>query len=572
MLTKLIIQNFKNLDDVEIELDKSVVFVGPNNSGKTTALQAIALWNVGLNAWNVRWKGKKSTGKRPGVTINRRDVITIPVPVANLLWRGLHTRNVRSIEGKTDTKNILINIIVEGITNGDKWECGLEFDYANPESFYCRPLRIEEDGTSRMSVPGQVSNLRVAFLPPMSGLMASEPKMEAGRINVLIGEGQTAQVLRNLCYQIYDDKDTDLWKNLTGHMNELFGVHILPPEFIIERGEISMSYKDAKIELDISSSGRGFQQTLLLIAYLYKNPKTVLLLDEPDAHLEILRQRQIYNTLMEVSEKTGSQIIIASHSEVILREAANVIAFLGKKPHRINNKNQLLKSLREIPYDEYYLAEQTGWILYLEGSTDLAILKAFATIIGHEAEKCLDLAFVKYTGDKDHNVNHHFYGLCEAKNDLLGIGIYDNLGKDLKKHDNLVQLMWRKNEIENYLCTKTTLLDYARNDHSTHHDLLDYPEIQRRVTAMEESIKETNEYSQRFKDKDIWSPDLKASEDVLKPLFKEYFKKLSLYNIMDKSDYHILSRFVPKEDIDPEVIEKLDAIVETAKRAAQLSS
>lgn len=355
MLTKLKIQNFKNLDDVEIELSEYVVFVGPNNSGKTTALQAIALWEVGLRAWNDRWKGKPSTGKRPGVTINRKDVISIPVPVANLLWHGLHTRNVRRIEGKNDTENILINMFVEGITNGNKWECGLEFDYANTESFYCRPLRTGNDGSMRLPVPDQASDIRVAYLPPMSGLAAIEPKIEAGRINVLIGEGQTAQVLRNLCYQIYDT-DENSWNKLTVYMKKLFGVVMLPPRYIMARGEILMSYKDMSgIEFDISSSGRGFQQTLLLIAYLYSNPKTVLLLDEPDAHLETLRQRQIYQTLIEVSKETGSQIIIASHSEIIMREAADrdlVIAFLGKNPHSINGRyRQLSKSLSDIPFD-----------------------------------------------------------------------------------------------------------------------------------------------------------------------------------------------------------------------------
>ena len=46
MLTRLIIQNFKLFDRVDIELGDRVVFVGPNNSGKTSALQALALWNV----------------------------------------------------------------------------------------------------------------------------------------------------------------------------------------------------------------------------------------------------------------------------------------------------------------------------------------------------------------------------------------------------------------------------------------------------------------------------------------------------------------------------------------------
>lgn len=55
-----------------------------------------------------------------------------------------------------------------------------------------------------------------------------------------------------------------------------------------------MTYRTrAGVQLDLSASGRGQQQTLLLLAHMTANPGSVLLLDEPDAHLEILRQRQI---------------------------------------------------------------------------------------------------------------------------------------------------------------------------------------------------------------------------------------------------------------------------------------
>ena len=48
MLTKLKIKNFKRFGGVEVELGNPVVFVGPNNSGKTSAMQALSLWNVGV--------------------------------------------------------------------------------------------------------------------------------------------------------------------------------------------------------------------------------------------------------------------------------------------------------------------------------------------------------------------------------------------------------------------------------------------------------------------------------------------------------------------------------------------
>src|SRR5580698_6752701 len=119
VLTSLRVKNFKRLEDVEIELGKTAIFVGPNNSGKTTALQALALWEIGLRKWAEKRSAKKSPKK--GVTINRCDLIAVPVPDANLLWRDLHVRAIERKNGKNgtqDTKNIRIDILVSGVTDG----------------------------------------------------------------------------------------------------------------------------------------------------------------------------------------------------------------------------------------------------------------------------------------------------------------------------------------------------------------------------------------------------------------------------------------------------------------------
>ena len=79
MLTKLIVRNFKRFDEVTIELGNPVVFVGPNNSGKTSAMQALSLWNIGVKRWNEKRASKSAPEKRPGVTINRRDLLAIIV-------------------------------------------------------------------------------------------------------------------------------------------------------------------------------------------------------------------------------------------------------------------------------------------------------------------------------------------------------------------------------------------------------------------------------------------------------------------------------------------------------------
>lgn len=371
MLTRLSIRNFKMLKDTgEIPLDSAVVFIGPNNTGKTTALQALSLWHIGLVKWLEKKGGKTSVRTRTAVPINRKDVFAIPTPSARYLWNDLSLRTSGN-DGNAKKKqatHITVDILVEGLTNDIPWTCGLEFDYSNEEVLYCRPMRSIKTN-SIIDTQDILKQIRIAYLPPMSGLVSQEPRLLPAAVTYRIGEGRTAEVLRNLCYQILYPETTvslrngnprEVWNYVVTTIDSFFLVKLQEP-VLNERGEVELSYSDRNEKvLDISSSGRGLQQVLLLIVYLLNNPKSVLLLDEPDAHLEILRQRQIYNFLIDLARRFGSQIIAASHSEVVLTEAAekdSVIAFLGKKPRRVNDKGtQLMKSLKTIGFDNYYQA------------------------------------------------------------------------------------------------------------------------------------------------------------------------------------------------------------------------
>ncbi len=267
MLTKLTVRNFKRFESISIDLATPVVFIGPNNSGKTSAMQALALWELGMKRWVERYPcGDSMPKKRPGITINRRDLFAIPHPAANFLWRNRRTRKISKIEGSQTTENVRIEIVVEGTAYGERWKSGFEFDYANPESLYCRPLRCVESGkSSRMPVPKNAARMNIAYLPPMSGLAANETRLEIGTINVRIGEGRTAEILRNLCWRILENSKGE-WNALVKKIEELFGVVLEDPEYVPERGEITMNYREGGYRFDLSCSGRGLQQTLLLFS------------------------------------------------------------------------------------------------------------------------------------------------------------------------------------------------------------------------------------------------------------------------------------------------------------------
>lgn len=519
--------------------------------------------------------------KRPGVTINRRDSAAVPVPNAVLFWRNTHVRDVKRNNGEQETKNVRIDILVEGVTNDVHWKCGLEFDYANEESFYCRPLRVaEETPEDRFLVPEEMTSIRVNLLPPMSGLADREFAKQRGEIDFLIGQGRTAEVVRNLARQLLLESDgLKRWQQVKDRVAHLFNVRLYEPEFIVERSEITMVYREASdATLDISCSGRGFQQTLLLLLYMSANPGSVLLLDEPDAHLEIVRQRQIYQVLTDVAREQNSQIIAASHSEVIMNEAANrdvVVAFVGR-PHRIDDRgHQVAKSLKELGFDQYYLAEQKGWVLYVEGSTDLDILRAFAERLGHDAMKYLEQPFVHYVANLPNRAKHHFFGLREAKPDLVGYFICDRLEAQLDpSHSPLHMRMWSRREIENYLFQPQTLRAFARGfgQETAAGKLFEATESARCEAAMSECIDDFYPRAALRDNSDSWWSECKASDDVLNRVFDAYYKKLELPNQMRKSNYHVLARFVEPNMIAHEITTVLDDIVAVGKQARPIES
>lgn len=567
MITKLTITNFKRLTTAELELGASVVFIGPNNSGKTSALQAIALWDIGWRRWAEK-RDESAAKERPGVAINRRDLYAIPVPSSRLLWKDLHLTEGAKQGGGKKTNNVYITIKAEGVHEDHPWSCEMEFYYANEESLRCR-LKDTPDGKVAEGARAHT----VVFLPPMSGLAEREFRKEAGEISILIGEGRTAEVLRNLCWQLFSKEDKSPWNRLVLLIESLFHITLLEPQYIKERSELSLSYRERTgIEFDLSSSGRGCQQVLLLLAYLLANPGAVLLLDEPDAHLEILRQRDVYNLITELATETGSQVIAASHSEVVLQEAAQkdvVIAFVGK-PHRIDSrsKGQVSKALEKIRMADYYLAEQKGWMLYLEGSTDLAILRRLAERLNHPAKAHLhDSVPVNYLGtNRPQEARDHFYGLREAKPDLVGFALFDRLDKPLHDESQLTERMWSRKEIENYLVTRESLRAFVVQD-VTDGPLFEEAERKRRLEILDTCMAELENALKVAGRPDPWGSDIKVTDEFLDPLFNNFYDRLGTPQQTFKRDYHALAGAIPVEQLSPEIAQMLDALHAVASRA-----
>ncbi|HDN25755.1 MAG TPA: AAA family ATPase, partial [Thioploca sp.] len=108
MLTHLTIKNFKGFQTQDIPLEQIIVLVGRNNSGKTTALQALTLWNFALRRWLAERETSKSQAKqRIGVPVTREQLVPVPTRILKHLWYNTKVY-------AAPNKPALIEILVKG--------------------------------------------------------------------------------------------------------------------------------------------------------------------------------------------------------------------------------------------------------------------------------------------------------------------------------------------------------------------------------------------------------------------------------------------------------------------------
>ena len=247
-----------------------------------------------------------------------------------------------------------------------------------------------------------------------------------------------------------------------------------------------------------------------------------------------------------------------------------VLAFVGQ-PHRIDTRSsraQVRKAIETIRISDYYLAEQTGWMLYLEGSTDLAILARLADRLGHPAARFLTRSVpVNYLGTNlPQSARDHFQGLREARPDLVGFALFDRLDKELHAGSQLVEAMWGCREIENLIVTPASLRAFAvaglRDD-----ELFGFGEKHRRLEVLDSCVTELKGALALTGRPDPWGPDIKVTDEFLDPLFKRFYERLGTPQQTFKRDYHGLADCVSLAELSGEVVEVLDRLFSVAERA-----
>jgi predicted ATPase len=548
VIDSVTIRGFKRFGGKGITLDlrgRHVVLAGPNNTGKTTILQAIAAWGFGLD----RWRRLNDYNRRNGwqrAPITRQQFMPVSVRAFDLLW------SQRAYKGTFE-----ITVRARGSS------IGVEFQSDSTEQIYVRPTAATTEAALRQLPVDTV------FVPAMTGLSVDEPVYRPAKLDQLIGQNRPGEVLRNLLLAAYGRQD--VWQQLTATVRDLFHVRILPPDpsgpdIIAEYEQIGSPGR-----YDIASAGSGFQQVLMLLTFLGVRPGSVLLLDEPDAHLHVFLQQTIFQHLRDAAAASRSQLVLATHSEVIIDTAdLDELCVLLDRPIRLTETRQveaLKDALRVLSHTDLANAQVAPGVLYLEDYTDLLILRAWAGVLDHPAKDLLGpqvywgkIAADLGPGRPGIRAEDHFAALQLARPGYAGLQLVDGDSKVEGPTDRIYgttppKVRWRRYEIESYLLHPAALERFVVQQ--TGAGISPDPHVEPLYAKIAELL--TQDYvhdplAPKRPAEAVLEND-KARTKLLPPILEAGGLPAFPY-----TRYHEIAAQMLPDEIHPEVKEKLDAI------------
>lgn len=562
MIEKIVVRNFKRFRSEDFSLQDHVVLAGPNNAGKSTLLQAIAVWHLALRKWLDK-RGKSAARQRTGVGVTRRDFTAIPLREMNLLWTDTSTSlRKEEAEAAGQKQGYPRTMLIELHCRDDLgvWTLGFEFHYANAEMISVKPVADQVDSLDR------ARDFNVVHVPAFSGIGAEETVLIRDYQDYLVGQGKPGDIVRNLLKEVWE-KDRSRWNALVEDIRETFTYELLPPEFegrpfIVSEYQKQIARngkRSAAPRLDIATAGSGFHQVLMLLAFLYARDGAVLLLDEPDAHLHVVLQEQIYSKLRKVASERRSQLLIASHSEVIIENTspANVTSFY-RQPHVLLadiERDQVREALKRLTSLDLLLADGAHGFLYVEGDTDIRLLRSWAEVLRHPLTAWFDArdpgpAWQVMRGRNPREARAHFFALRAVRPDVRGLILLDgdNSGTPERelRADALTVCTWPRYEAESYLLHPAALERFIATTFGPIHaePALRYLREQLPPVIFAD-FKTDNEYLRA----------LPASKTLLPGMFSA-----AGIRTFRKNDYFLIAKQMHPEEIHPEVVSVLDAM------------
>ena len=455
MIHKLRLKNFKKIQDEIFIFNNFNIIVGANNSGKSTALQALAIWQYCIDQFKLAPK----TGVR-GIQIVLPNFTALPLPEFNLLWRDKIDRIYSKKEETNKKEQIYIYIEIDVYWKNEEGEeknfC-VTMRYQSPQAVFAIPANGWAEFGELIQTP---EFPKIVYVPPFSGIEPHEQWMDDGNVKQHIGKSQPGSVLRNLLFRVVN---TDIpidqnigWQEIYNKVKEWFGIDLQIPQYTFGVStEIKAEYKSNGKSFDVISGGSGFHQIITLLAFLHGySDITTILLDEPDAHLHNNLQKKIVNYFIDKDK----QFLIATHSEEFIRnvDMHSIISIMSGKPIAIDSTDKIIKALSEVDNNDVLRTQECPYILYVDWEYVDRILSAWANVINKD--NVYQKFYTYPLGGRSKQLmkecsDDHYTALKQIVPALKRVVLLDYDNEDTYHPDdnNPCLKEWKRKNIDNYL-------------------------------------------------------------------------------------------------------------------------
>ena len=353
MITQLRAQNFKSWQDTTaLQFAPLTGFFGANSSGKTSILQVLLMlkqtveqpsdWNeplyfgdeaslVNLGNFNdVIHKHKLDLSLDISVSWKSSTVADINKYIR---FYNLNVETLLPSQGDQDRSGEISfsTNIFRGAVNNFHYKTDLyRFDGQQPDLFRCYGLRTARteirDIFSRFEEAFENLFSRILYLGPLREHPRPRYTWEGDHPKGIGQEGRKAvsALLSGRIRHLSIDEQILKWLQQL----ELINFYDLQPvsdtgrdyEFLVKK------YKDGP-EVRLTDVGFGVSQVLPVLILCYYAPEgSILILEQPEAHLHPKVQSELADVLIDVVKNRNVQIILESHSEHLLLRLMRRIA------------------------------------------------------------------------------------------------------------------------------------------------------------------------------------------------------------------------------------------------------
>lgn len=470
-ILKVTIENFKRFESIELELKPFDCLVGGNNSGKSTFLQALALFDFVVHNCLSRKNGPDSPLRSKNRSIAPDEFIVLPVAKAIDLWTDKRAQKKGS--------HVLIRIVVE-FENAPSATATVDLNF-NRFS-----VSLETDNDQKWL--NELMAFRISYLPVFSSFLTQEERKTPAVIEDALARGRVNSVVRNLIYDLATQNKVGA---LEGILARAFP-HFKTLKVKFDSGsdrfiDVSYTEQGRSKSFDLFMSGSGFQQFVYLFGFILLRNPDMILLDEPDVHLHGTLQGSLFEELKRLVETQGKQVLCATHSHDFISkiEPTNIISLSEGTARRLNVDFELydiLSSLGSLDNIQLSQLQHYKKLLIVEDESDWDFLRIFGKkSLGEKTwqqiERQLAIWYAKgnpYKQQRFSTLKSQLAKmLCLSGGSPLQLFAVcdrdyyperEELLDELNAADKNVQYyVWEKNEIENYLLVPDALSRFADN-------------------------------------------------------------------------------------------------------------